>query len=171
VDVGTVDLRVAGRADGPDRVSLGDGRVLADCDRTEVRERDGEAVRGRDRDGVPRAGDGAGERDRSGRGSQHGLAGAGADVDPPVLPTRVRMVRIEGERLQDAAAHRPRPGARHRREQERGSGRDEKKTTHGHHLGCRGNGCSSSVAAAGRVVKRGYKVGTRPFESRYRVRR
>ena len=34
---------------------------------------------------------------------------AGAHVDPAMLAGRVRMRRVEDERLQDAAAHRPRP--------------------------------------------------------------
>ncbi|HET7648011.1 MAG TPA: hypothetical protein VFK17_05525 [Gaiellaceae bacterium] len=134
MDVRPVDLGVAARAGGADDVALGDRAAGGDGDRAEVRERHGEPVGSRDRDGAARARHGAGERHRPGRGRAHRLAGGRADVDAAVLAGGVRVRGIEGERLDDAAARGPRPRSRDGREQERSSRRDEEKTTHRHHL-------------------------------------
>jgi hypothetical protein len=51
VDIGLVDLDVSGRPYGPDRLSLGDSVAHGDSDRAQMREGDGPAVVGPDRDG------------------------------------------------------------------------------------------------------------------------
>jgi hypothetical protein len=136
--VGITDLRVAARADRADHVALGDGRRLGRNDRAEMRERDREPVGGRDRDDSSRARDAAGERDGSRRRGAHWITRLRPDVDATMLARGVRVRRVEAERLEDRAAGGPRPGTRHRRDEQRGRDRDEQHTTHRHHLCCLG---------------------------------
>ena len=136
VHVSAGDLGGAARTGEADHVPLGEGRAFGCAERAEVRERDREPVGRRDRDRLAGAGDRAGERHRAGGGRTHGLARLGADVDPAVLARRVRVRRIEDERLQDVAAGRPRPGAGAGGQEGRGHGRDKKDSLHRHHLCC-----------------------------------
>jgi hypothetical protein len=109
LQVGTAHLRVAARADGPDRVAFGYRRPLADPDRPELRERHGPAVRGQDRHRLPAAGHGPGERDRACRRRVDRLPGGAADVDSTVLPGRIRMGGIERIGKEDRAGGGPGP--------------------------------------------------------------
>jgi hypothetical protein len=110
VDVGHGHLGVAARADRADGIALVDGGAPRDEQRSEMRERDGIAVRGRDRDAQPRARNRARERDRSRRRCGDGRAAIAGDVDAAVLAGRVRMGRIERVLLNDVAGGGPRPG-------------------------------------------------------------
>jgi hypothetical protein len=51
VDIGLVDLGVSARSDGPDRLPFGDSVAHGDRDRAQMREGDGPAVVGADREG------------------------------------------------------------------------------------------------------------------------
>ena len=136
VDVRPRDLGVTARADRGDRLAFCDGRPGGDRGRAEMRERDREPVGGGDRERASRARDGAAERRRACGRCKDDPAGVRADVDPAVLSGGVRMRRVEAERLEDRAVDRPRPGTRHRRDEQRGQGRNEQHTTHRHHLCC-----------------------------------
>ena len=113
------------RADRPDAVALDDRRALGHSDGAQVGERDRPAVGGLDRHALAVGRDRAGERDdASGRRAHAAPTGPG-DVDAAVEARRLRLLGVEGERLQDRAVGRPRPGARgrdaattHEREQE-----------------------------------------------------
>ena len=113
-----VELRRAARADRADGAAFVDCHVLLDPDRTEVRQGDREAGRGQDRERLPARGHRPGEADDACRGRDHRRTGSRADRDATVLARRVRMRRIEGERLQDRPLHRPRPRARSRNAEE-----------------------------------------------------
>ena len=116
VNVRAVQLGRAARADRADVVQLGHGRALDDADRPQMRERDGVAVRGLDRDRLAVRGHGPGEAHRAGRRRDHGLARrAGAQVDAAVLVRGVRVRLVVDERLQDRPLHGPAPGIRSRR--------------------------------------------------------
>jgi hypothetical protein len=124
-------LRLAGWADRPDAVSLGDRRALGDRDRAEVGERDGIPVGRRDREALARGRDGARERHRPGRGRDDARACVRADVEAAMLARRVRMRGIENERLEDRPARRPGPGTCCRCQKEcRGNSR-EQNSAHG----------------------------------------
>ncbi|HZQ80992.1 MAG TPA: hypothetical protein VFB25_03330 [Gaiellaceae bacterium] len=122
------------RADRPDRVAFGDDSILRHRDRPKVRERDGIAVGGRDRDRLAGARHRAGERDRPGGGSGNDGAEVSGDIDAAMLPTCIRVRGIEVELLQNVAARGPGPGLGRRRGEKRGQDRDEEYTTHRHHL-------------------------------------
>jgi hypothetical protein len=128
-----VRLREVGVARGErtaDDVSLRDLRVPRDGERAEMRERDREALAGRDRDARAGGRHRAGERHHTcGRG-EHRRAGFGPDHDPAMLPRRIRVRRVERERLEDSTVRGPGPRLRCRHEDERGEDRDEHETTH-----------------------------------------
>ena len=111
VDVRRRHLGVAAGADRPDRVALGNRCTLRDEDRAEMGERDCVPVPGEDRDTLAGGGDGPGERDRTALRRDNCCARVAGDVDPAVLPGRIRMSRIEGKRLDDVARSRPGPRA------------------------------------------------------------
>jgi hypothetical protein len=125
MDVRLRELRVAARSDRADRVPLADRCALLRDDRAEVRERHRVTVGRRDGEGFARRWDRAGERDRPRGGRQHGVTRLGTDVDPTVLPGRVRAPGVEHERLQNGAVDRPRPRAGDGRESEHGDGGQE----------------------------------------------
>jgi hypothetical protein len=136
VEVGAVDLGVSARPDGPDRLTLGNGRSGADLDRAEMGERHRKPVVGGDRERATGARDGAAEGDGPRGRRENLLLGGRGDVDPAVLARGVRVRWVEAEGLEHGAADRPRPGTRHRRDEQRGQNRDEQHTTHRHHLCC-----------------------------------
>jgi hypothetical protein len=109
LDVGTVHLGVAARADRPDAVALGDRRALGNRDRPQLRERHRPLVRGQDRHRLAAARNRAGEGDHPGSRSEHRLPRLTADVDSPMLASRVRVCRVERERKEDRPVRRPRP--------------------------------------------------------------
>jgi len=99
VDVGLKHLGIAARTDRPDAVALRDRRALRHGDRAEVRQRDGVAVGGRDRDALAGRRHGAGERDDAGDRCEHLRVGRAAEIDAAMLASRERMLRVEAERL------------------------------------------------------------------------
>jgi hypothetical protein len=103
MDVRLRNLRVAARPDRADRRAFGDGGVLGDRDRAQVRERHRVAVGRLDRDALPRGRHRARERHGAGRRRDHSRARLAGDVDAPVLATRIGMARIEDEGLEDGA--------------------------------------------------------------------
>ena len=151
------NLDVARRSDPADEVALRDLRAVGDRDRAEMRERDGVAVGGRDRQALAGGRDGPGERDRPGRRRDDRRLRGAADVDPSVLPGRVRMRRIEDERLEHRPVGGPGPGTRDGCEQKRSGNRREQCSAHGLPLELgplgvpgRGNVCSSPTVEAAR---------------------
>ncbi|HET7129670.1 MAG TPA: hypothetical protein VFJ93_11410, partial [Gaiellaceae bacterium] len=88
-----------------------------------MRERDREPVRGGDRDHATGTRDAAREGHGARNRSTHGVARLRTDVDASVLPGRVRVRRVEAERLEDGTTDGPRPGTRHRRDEQRGHNR------------------------------------------------
>jgi hypothetical protein len=129
MDVRHVELRRAARADGADRRPLVDLRALRDRDRAEVRQRHGQRVARQDRHCPAARRDRAGERHGPGDRRRDVGSGRGADVDAAVLPARVRMRRIEGERREHGALDRPRPrpGTWHAEQEEQA---DDGETAH-----------------------------------------
>jgi hypothetical protein len=107
------------RADGSNRVALGDGRPAPDGHGAEMEQRDGVAVRRLDRDRPPARRHGPGERDDAARRRDHRGAGRRADVDPAVEAARV-WIGTEGERMQNRPLHRPGPPFRRCGRDERG---------------------------------------------------
>jgi hypothetical protein len=95
-----------------------------------MRECDGIAVGGRDGDGEARPRNAAGERHLPGGGREHDLAGGRTDVDAAVLARVVWVVRVERERLEDAARRGPGPRLAGRGDDERGDSRDQEQTAH-----------------------------------------
>jgi hypothetical protein len=124
-------LDLAGRADRPHAVTLGYRRALGDRDRAEVGQRDGVPVGRRDREALARSRDDAREGHRPGRGRDDARARGRADVDAAMLARRVRMCRIERERLQDRPVGRPGPGTCRRCQKERGGNSREQNSAHG----------------------------------------
>jgi hypothetical protein len=117
MDVGDIELRVAGRADRADRLSLRDSVAGIDHDRSEMEERDGESVLRPDRDRSTMARQPAGERDLPCRGSGHNGTRNTSDVD-----SRVAMLVVLGaaevERTKQMAVRGPGPRASSRRPDE-----------------------------------------------------
>jgi hypothetical protein len=142
MDVGLAHLGLATRTDRSHVLALSDGRALAYGERTEMGERDGMAVRGRDRDALARARNGARKRDHACGRRHDRRAGVSRDVDAPVLTGGIRMRRVEAEPLQNPAVARPRPCARGRHQHEgeekgrgersRGEARKELERMHRH---------------------------------------
>jgi hypothetical protein len=108
MDVRALMLGLAARADGAHHVALVHDRSLCNACRADVRQRDGIAVGGRNRDRQPVCRHRAGERHRAAGRRPDRFRRFRCDVDPTMLSGRVR-VGAEDERAQDPAAHRPRP--------------------------------------------------------------
>lgn len=126
MDIRTCQLRRPARADGSDGVLLGDRHTLRDEDRAEMRERDGVAVRRLDRDRLAARRNSAGEADRARCGRDNRLPRCvGSDVHAAMLPGRVGMRFVEGERLQHRPSHRPTPRIRPRRPDEEDHQRED----------------------------------------------
>lgn len=129
VDVRAVDLGAAGGPDRSDHGALGDGRSAGDSERAEVRQRHRETVFRLDRHGQPVRRNGAGERHASGGGRDDRSAVGRPEVDPAMLPSRVRVRRVERELLDDGPVHGPRPGVRGRHPEHEEED-DRKQATH-----------------------------------------
>ena len=130
MDVGLVHLGISARSDCPDAVAFGDCRALLNGDRSEVCERHVVSVCGLDGDRLAAGRHRARERHDSGGGSHYSGARAAADVEAAMLPRRIGLSAIEGERLQDRAVGRPGPGARRGRGGERNC-KHEQESSHG----------------------------------------
>jgi hypothetical protein len=92
VDVRSGRDRVAALADAAHHGALLHCLAFRGQDLAELEQRDGVAVRRLERDRLPAARHRPGERDRSCSRSAHGGSQLAADVDAPVLATRVRVV-------------------------------------------------------------------------------
>jgi hypothetical protein len=92
MDVRDVVLRHAGRPGLGHRVALVDSVAATYEERAEVRERDLVAVGGDDRESRPVRRDATGERDLAARRRSNDAGAVERDVDPPMLPARVRVV-------------------------------------------------------------------------------
>jgi len=114
VHVGSVELGRPARPDRPDRRTLCEHGALRNAERAEMRERHGERIGREDRDALAARGHRPGERHLSGSRRDDRRSRRGADVDAPVLATRVRVRRIERERREHRSGHGPRPRARSR---------------------------------------------------------
>jgi hypothetical protein len=115
-------LRFAAPPHGADGCALVDRVALRDRDRAEVDYGDGVPVGREDRHATPVGRQRAGERHGSRRRSPNGRSLLAPDVDPSVLPGRVR-VRAERERAQHCSVGGPRPGTRWAAQQEGGERR------------------------------------------------
>lgn len=133
MDIRATDFGVAGGPDRPDRRALVDRSAFRHDQRAEMRERDGQPVRGLNREADPGRGNGARERHRPGRRGTHGSAGVTTDIDTAVLAGRVRMRRVEHERLQHGPVGGPRPGARNRYDEQRPDDREQSNDAMHHH--------------------------------------
>ena len=129
------ELRGATRPDAPDDGSFGDGGVACDRDRAEVREGHGETAVGLNRDRLAARRDGAGEGDDAGCRREDGRAAVGADRDAAMLPRRVRMRRVEGERLEHGPLNGPCPRGR-RGHEDQEQEHDRSQPPHAHHRLC-----------------------------------
>ncbi len=136
MDVGLRDLDLAARPDRADPCPFGDRGALGRADRAEVRQRHRVTVGRLDRDALPRGRDRPGEGDRPRGGRDDRRAGVASHVDASMLAGRVRMRRIEDERLEHGTARGPRPGACRRGEHERSQYRRKECSAHRHHLNC-----------------------------------
>lgn len=124
------EMHRAGLPDNADGRAFGHGRPACDGDRPELRERDGVAVVGENRDRLARSRDGAGERDRACARRDDARAGVTCDVDAAMLACGVRMRRVERERLENCAVGRPRPCARCGSTDHRRHGHEQEHATH-----------------------------------------
>jgi len=113
------DRRVVCRTDGPHGVTLGHGHADPGRDRAQMRQGDREPVGRCDGDRPARPRHHAGERHDAACRRLDDRAEIGADVDPAMLARRVRIGRIEHERLQHRPLHRPGPRASRWGEDER----------------------------------------------------
>jgi hypothetical protein len=111
-------IRHAARPDGADDGPLGDGGPTRDRNRPEVHQRRRVPERSLDRDRLAAGRHGAGECDDALCRREHVRPGRRAEVDPAVLPARIRMSTIEREGTEDRPVDGPRPRLRGRREQE-----------------------------------------------------
>ncbi len=123
IDVRLCELWDPARANRPDDLSLTDGNAPPHRVRPEVQQRDRVAVRGLDRDGLTAPRNRSGERNSSRLWRADRCPGRGPDVDPPMLPRRVR-IRAKREGRQDRPGNRPAPAECRRREDQR-SGCDQ----------------------------------------------
>jgi len=89
------NLGVAARADGRDRIALGDRRALCHRYRSELRQRDRPAVGGEDGQRLPVTGNRSRKRDHAAGGRENRRPGIASDIDPSMLARRVWMGRIE----------------------------------------------------------------------------
>jgi len=119
VDVWPVVLGRPARTDRRDDRPFRHRRALRDPERAEVRERDGEPTRRLDRDRLAARRNRARERHDAAHGREHRRAGRCTDVDAAMLPARIRLRPVEGERLQDRPGDGPGPGTRQGREEEK----------------------------------------------------
>lgn len=103
VDIGHRELGLSARTHEAHGLTLGDGIASPDRVRAEVHERDGVAVSGLDRHGLPLARNGPGEGDRSRFRRRHHRPGRRTDVDPSMLSRVVGAALVECEERQ----HRP----------------------------------------------------------------
>ena len=106
------------RADRPHHASLGDGRLGADVERAEMRERNGVAVGRAQAQRQTVSGGRSGVRDDAAYRRENGLARVAADLDAAALTARVRMSGIEGKGAEHRTVDRPRPGESPRGHQE-----------------------------------------------------
>jgi hypothetical protein len=111
VDVRLSRYCVVALADRTDGVTFFDRRAALDLDFSELKQCDGVAVRGSNRDHTPAVRDRAGEADRPIRRSSHHGPDRAADVDPTVLAAGVR-VAAQRERPQHRPIEGPRPRVR-----------------------------------------------------------
>ena len=102
MDVWLVELGCPARADRADSGPFTDVRAFRDRHRAEMHERDGVAVGGLDRHGLPARRHRAGKRHSPARGGQNVRAGWTGDVDPAVLAACVRIGRVERKSAQDS---------------------------------------------------------------------
>jgi hypothetical protein len=114
VDIGLVVVDHATRADAADHRGLTYGRASLHSDRTEMDERRRVPERRLDRDRLAARRNRARERDDPFRRRQHRCTRRGAEIDPAVLATRIRMDTVEQERSQHRSLDRPGPGTRNR---------------------------------------------------------
>jgi hypothetical protein len=94
-----------------DHVSLRDRGARAHGEGAEMEKSDGVPVLGPERDRPPAAGHRSRECDHARDWREHVLCRCGRELDPAVLPGRVR-VAVDMERPQHRAGHRPAPGRR-----------------------------------------------------------
>ena len=106
----TLRLTITGRPDGADRVAFAHGGSSRHPDRPELRERDRPAVRGQKGDGLAVPGNGSREAHDPRHRCFHALPVRTADVDSPMLTSRIRVGRIERVGHEDWAARGPHPG-------------------------------------------------------------
>lgn len=93
------------------RVSLRNRGADPHGEGAEMEKRDRVAVLGPKGDRPPAAGNGSRERDHAGDRGEHVLSGPSRDLDPAVLPGRVRVAHdVEGP--ENSPGHRPAPGRR-----------------------------------------------------------
>jgi hypothetical protein len=112
-----VDARPDDADDGP----LGDLVASSDRDCGELEERDGEPVRGLDRERATAVGKRAGERDPARRRRANGRADRRPDVEAAVSPSGVWVV-ADREAPEHGSVDGPRPRAGRRRDHERHKG-------------------------------------------------
>lgn len=140
-----VVLGIAGRPRLGDRLALGDVLSLAHEERAEVREGGLVTIAGDNGDREPVRRDPSREAHLAGRGRADRGRAAEGDVDPAMLPARVR-VAPERELAQHGAVGRPGPGGRPRgaRQGDRARGHDRD-----HRSRCPTRQHESTVATAG----------------------
>jgi hypothetical protein len=114
VHVGLVELRLARRADGADRVALRDCLALLRAERPQVDECDGVAAAGLDRERQPVGRERARVRDLARHGCAHRFARGARNVDASADAAGVWVRAVEAERGQHGAVDRPRPRMRAR---------------------------------------------------------
>jgi hypothetical protein len=116
IDVGLRMVCDTARSDGSDNSCLADGRAAAHSDRAEVDERRRVPERRLDRHRLAARRNGAGKRDDSLHGCEHGTPAGSSEIEAAMLAGAVRMGAVERERPQDRAVDRPGPrlGTRHR---------------------------------------------------------
>jgi hypothetical protein len=119
-------LGITARPDRADDIALADLASLGDADRAEMDERDRPAVLGAD--GQAQALSRQAPRERDDAGCRRADVGArrSSDVDPAVLPARVRIA-VQDERIHHRPIDRPRPGGSARCQHERREQRDEER--------------------------------------------
>jgi hypothetical protein len=146
MDVRRGQLPLACGIDRPDQVAFGNDNASSDGDGPEVYERHRVSVRRLDRHRLSGDGHGAGKHHRSGGRRNDGCADRGADVDPTVLPRRVRVRVIEGERRQDRAGDGPAPAQRRSRGEKHCDARENDQPFDGGNLRCQECKLEATVA-------------------------
>jgi hypothetical protein len=123
IDVRLGQLDIAARPDRSNGIAFSDLDALLDPVGAEMNERDRVAVLRLNRHGLATFRHRPGEGHDPSRGSAHGRSRRRADVDPPVLARRVRVVAVEGEPAQDRPVDGPSPGKTRGRERQSGDQR------------------------------------------------